>query len=195
MKIICITDRQHSKRPFKEQIEEICKGAPDMVVLREKDLQEPEYRDLALSIKSICDAYRVEFCIHTFADVADELQAHLWVPFGEFMDLDSYRVPSVMVSVHSIGEAIEAQSKGAESLVFGNVFETTCKPGLPAKGLDALKAIVGSALVPVYGIGGIDSTNAGQVIDTGAAGVCMMSGLMASDDPKKEIEDCRKACP
>ena len=41
-----------------------------------------------------------------------------------------------------------------------------------------MRKVVRESEVPVYGIGGISADNAGQVMATGAAGVCIMSGFM-----------------
>lgn len=41
-----------------------------------------------------------------------------------------------------------------------------------------MSKVVCKSEVPVYGIGGISADNAGQIMETGAAGVCIMSGFM-----------------
>ena len=41
-------------------------------------------------------------------------------------------------SVHSLDEAIVAFKNGADSLVYGHVFPTDCKKGVPARGLEEI---------------------------------------------------------
>ena len=67
---------------------------------------------------------------------------------------------------------------GATYLTAGHVFLTDCKKGVPARGLDFLADVCRAVNVPVYAIGGINDKNAGDCIQAGAAGVCMMSGYM-----------------
>lgn len=81
-------------------------------------------------------------------------------------------------SVHSIEQAKEAMTLGASYMTAGHIFSTQCKPGLTPRGIDFLKNICQTVQVPVFGIGGIHPDNMQQVLDAGAAGVCMMSEMM-----------------
>ena len=83
----------------------------------------------------------------------------------------------------------------------GHIFATDCKKGLPPRGLDFLKNVCDAVLIPVYAIGGInialsDDSKAfdassdydampdisvprlADVMKCGAAGGCIMSGMM-----------------
>lgn len=82
------------------------------------------------------------------------------------------------MSVHSLEEVKEAEVLGAAFVIFGHVFETDCKPGLPPRGLTALKEICAGVSIPVYAIGGVNEENSPLCVEAGAAGVCMMSGFM-----------------
>ncbi len=83
---------------------------------------------------------------------------------------------AVSISCHSIEEVREAVAAGAAQIVLGNIFETDCKKGKPGRGLDFLReAAEAASPVPVYGIGGITPENLDAVLQTGAAGGCMMS--------------------
>ena len=192
MDIVAVTDRKQSVRPFLEQIERIAAGRPDMIVLREKDLSKGDYKRLAVSVMEICSRHGVEFCINTHADIAAELGAGtVWVPYPEFIGNGRPRIGNVGVSVHSVEEALNAVSKGADFLVYGNVFTTSCKPGKPAAGFSVLDTIAERTDVPVYAIGGIDKDNATLMKGHGQKGICMMSGFMTSDDPAALIEELR----
>lgn len=73
---------------------------------------------------------------------------------------------------------MKAQELGADFVFAGHVFATDCKKGLPPRGLDFLRDVVGAVDIPVYGIGGINEKNIKQIMECGAAGGCMMSGFM-----------------
>jgi thiamine monophosphate synthase len=94
------------------------------------------------------------------------------------------------VSVHSPEEAHEASDLGAHFVTFGNIFETSCKPGLAGRGLEALIETVNMAHCPVYAIGGINADDLPEIKETGAAGACIMSGYMDADkflEPIKKV--------
>jgi thiamine-phosphate pyrophosphorylase len=82
------------------------------------------------------------------------------------------------VSVHSISEALEAELLGATYLIAGNIYETDCKKGLPGKGLEYLRDVCAAVSIPVYAIGGITKDRLSEIKQAGAAGGCMMSGMM-----------------
>ena len=85
--------------------------------------------------------------------------------------------PTLGASVHAVDEAVRAVSFGASYLIAGNVYETSCKPGLAARGLPFLEAICQAVPVPVYAIGGITPERLPEVLAAGAAGACMRSAL------------------
>ena len=62
----------------------------------------------------------------------------------------------------------------------GHIYATDCKKGLPARGTGFLRAVCEAADIPVYGIGGIhlDEAQIKEVLGCGAAGGCIMSGMM-----------------
>ena len=193
MKIISVTDRKNCIRPLEEQVELICKAGVDMVVLREKDMPPEDYLALADSIRRICARYETEFCINGFTDIARDLGVGTaWVSFPSITESGRLDFPKVGVSVHSVGEVDVAENLGAGFIIFGNVFETSCKPGKPAAGLEELSRICCKSDVPVYAIGGMCPENASAASDAGAAGICMMSGLMAAPDPAAVIEAVRR---
>ena len=70
---------------------------------------------------------------------------------------------------------------GAEFVIAGHIFQTDCKKGVPPRGLEFLRETVQSVSIPVLmPSAGSLLYNIGDVLDTGAAGGCMMSGFMKS---------------
>jgi thiamine-phosphate pyrophosphorylase len=74
-------------------------------------------------------------------------------------------------STHTPDEVRLARDQGADFAIFGPVFETPSKAGiLAARGLAVLGEAVATGL-PIVALGGIDATNARQVVESGAWGL------------------------
>lgn len=177
-KRIAISSRQLCPRPLPDQIRRL-KGQVDAFILREKDMEESEYRLLAMEVQETCMQTGILFICHTFLHAARQAGcSRIHLPFPQFMDLQPEGFDRIGVSVHSLEEALQAQQAGADYLIVGNIFETACKQGLPGKGTEFLREICRKTLIPVYGLGGITETNERQIQMTGAAGACRMSDYM-----------------
>ncbi len=184
--ILCITNRKLCRDDFFERIRDIAANHPCGIVLREKDLTETAYKELASRVLSICDEYGTPGILHSYYEAAAELGAraiHLPLKILRNMDDRQKRFFTVIgASCHSAADALEAERLGCTYITAGHIFDTGCKKGLPGRGLDFLQRICASVSVPVYGIGGIDANNVDLVRDGGASGVCVMSGIMQCED-------------
>lgn len=181
---ICVTNRTLCRDDFLTRIDHIAKkGVADAILLREKDLTEREYLELAEKVLSICKSHNRRCILHTYYKAAKELgckEIHLPLPLLQKMREEGEKewFTTVGTSVHSLKQANLAMHLQADYMMAGHIFETDCKKGLPGRGLSFLSKVVCKSEVPVYGIGGISADNAGQIMETGAAGVCIMSGFM-----------------
>lgn len=184
--IICVTNRLLCKDDFLTRLEMIVQNRPKAVILREKELSPQDYKMLAEKVMRICGDGGVTCILHSFADVAAELNAHsIHLPLHILRQLTDGRkrqFKTIGCSCHSVEEAREAEALGASYLIAGHVFVTDCKKGLAPRGLDFLGNVCGSVGLPVYAIGGIDRDNIGSVMKVGAAGACIMSGFMRCAD-------------
>lgn len=91
-------------------------------------------------------------------------------------------------STHSLEEAEEMERQGADYVLFGHIFPSGSKPGLKARGIEALRAVTNKVKIPVIAIGGISPSNAPSVLRAGASGVAVMSGILDSADPVAAAE-------
>lgn len=203
-KVIAVTNRHLTDGDPLDAIRKIAAAGPRALILREKDLPEEAYAVMARQALEICRDAGVELFVHSHFGIAEEIgcrAVHLSIPLlwqvlnaaeqspgrdlkaaeqcpgtagGGFERLEAF--DAVSISCHSIEEVREAVAAGAAQIVLGNIFETDCKKGKPGKGLDFLReAAEAASPVPVYGIGGITPENLDAVLQTGAAGGCMMS--------------------
>ena len=173
------------------RVEEAAKQHPAGILLREKDMSEEEYKQLAGQVLRICNTYRVPCILHSFTNVAAELGAEaLHMPLPLLRELSEAQRKSFRMlgsSCHSIEEAKEAVELGCTYLVAGHIFATDCKKGLPGRGTGFLKQICETVSVPVYAIGGISGENITLVCEAGAKGGCIMSGWMQCTDVQEYL--------
>ena len=184
--ILCVTNRKLCREAFLARIGQIAACHPAGIILREKDLSPAAYKELAAQVMTICAHHNVRCILHSFADIAIQLQAdaiHLPLPLLRSMTEEEKSHFSILgASCHSVEDAREAQALGCTYITAGHVFETDCKKGLPGRGLRFLQDVCEAVSIPVYGIGGIDSRNRSQVRAAGAGGACLMSSLMVCEN-------------
>lgn len=185
--LITVTDSASCPRPLAEQIERLAKLLelrPQAVILRAKALDKAAYRTLALEVQQSCEAAGIPLILHSDWQLARELGVSmLHLPLALLRQISEYDrayFTWLSTSVHSVGEAQEAQELGATVLIAGHIYTTHCKAGLAPRGLGFLQAVCSAVSLPVYAIGGIgfDATQHAELQANGARGACVMSAYM-----------------
>ena len=75
----------------------------------------------------------------------------------------------------------------------GPVWETPTKEGRPAVGLTLVEHASQNATRPFFAIGGIDPSNAGQVVEAGARRLGVVRAIRDAEDPAAAAESIRRA--
>lgn len=158
-------------------------------------------REKALSAKDLLEAVRLltergipgtKLIINDRVDVASvSLAAGVQLAYHSLaVEAVKAHFPMLKVgkSIHSVEEAMEAEGAGADYLLYGHIFPTQSKPGLAPRGVESLEKVVQAVSIPVIAIGGIKPDNVREVLDAGAAGVAIMSGVLGATDPLTVIE-------
>ena len=179
--LYCITNRRLYRQPLLDALESILQQHPAGLILREKDLTEAEYRELAKQVLALCHRYRVPCWFHTFVEVARQLHPeglHLPLPvLRKLGEEDRKGLPKHLgASCHSLEDILEAAKLGATCCTFSPVYPSQCKPGVPPKGLELLQKVCQESPIPVYALGGVTPERAKELAAAGAAGGVMMSG-------------------
>ncbi|QKF92311.1 thiamine phosphate synthase [Campylobacter sp. CCUG 57310] len=182
--LICVTNRRLSSDFLGYLSRIVSKKKPNAIILRERDLSECEYENLALEVLKITRNSETKLVLHTHLDVALRLGVkNLHLPFSEFVkfnesknkrDLAKSANLTIGVSVHSLDEAIVAQNLGASYVIAGHIFKTKSHESAPPRGLEFLKEICANLNINTYAIGGINFKNLSLIKDVGASGACMM---------------------
>jgi thiamine-phosphate pyrophosphorylase len=194
--IVAVTNRALCRGDFLARIEALAESNVSLM-LREKDLSPEDYGVLARKVSLICVRRGVSFIAHGFPEAAALpgcAAFHAPLPLlsrrpGLRDELFPLRIGT---SVHSIEEALLAVSLGVTYLVAGHIFETGCKKGQQARGLEFLSRLCSRVEIPVYAIGGVSEWNISATRAAGAAGACLMSAFMRCASPVAYAEKLKR---
>lgn len=194
-KIIAISDRQAVKGDFLDFVARLGRAKVDALILREKDMRENDYYDLAKEVLKICKKHKLVCFLHNFDKVALKLNHRYF-----HCPLDILRAEPRVVryfhligtSIHSSDELLEAVEFNCHYALFGHIFETLAKPLLPPRGLDMLAQICEQSTIPIYAVGGINKDNVEKLANIDIAGICMKGALIQSAKLKEYVQNCAK---
>ena len=199
-----ITDRSQTLgRSLLDVVKAALEGGVRMIQLREKDLSGKELFNLAKELRELTNQFGAKLLVNDRIDVALAVGAdgvHLGHQSISVQDArqvfkTSPPIPHpssflVGVSTHSLEEALNAQSDGADFITFGPVYITPSKAayGQPV-GTDKLKEAAEAVRISVFALGGVKKGNMEDGLKVGSYGVAMISAIIAADDVKKETEN------
>jgi thiamine-phosphate pyrophosphorylase len=173
-------------------------GGVDWIQLRDKSASAATLFSQASQLLAVAHQHGSHLAINDRLDVALAIGAEGVHLAGQSMPVDAaVRLANgrllVGRSVHSLAEASSAAAGGADYVTFGHVFPTTSHPGLPPHGLTELREIVEAVDVPVLAIGGISVDNLDKVLETGCAGVAVISAILSDPNPSRAASRLREA--
>ena len=158
-----------------------------MVQVREKSLSTGDLYRLAVTLRRVTLGKAI-LTINDRTDVALAVDA-------DGVHLPSHSLPASVVkklgggrllvgrSVHSVEEAVVAESDGVDYLILGTIYGTASHPGRPPSGPGLIEAVKARVRTHVYAIGGINVSNAGEVMRAGANGVAVIRSILGAPDP------------
>jgi thiamine-phosphate pyrophosphorylase len=193
-----VTDRDIAKRPLEKIVQEAVAGGVTCVQLREKYIDTRKFIEEAITIKKILEGLNVPLIINDRIDIALAVNAE-GVHLGQSdMPLEMARnicgdEMIIGISAESVEDAAAAERNGANYVAVSPVFSTPTKTNTAIPlGLDGIRKIKNAVKIPVIGIGGINHSNAGLVIQNGADGVAVVSAIMGASDAEEAARGLRK---
>jgi len=189
-----ITDSNLSIAGNISDVQNAVRAGVSFVQYREKDKDTLFLYREALQISEICRSFNTPFVVNDRIDIAMAVDAdgvHLGqtdMPYDVARSLLGKK-KIIGITVHNIEEAILAEKQGADYIGVAPIFSTATKKdaGEPCglKGLEEIKKV---CKIPVAAIGGINISNAHDVIKAGADMICAISAVVSSNDVFGEIE-------
>jgi len=203
--LLCyITDRRQLRSvSLAAVIRETLRAGVDIVQVREKDLTS---RELITLVEEALSATRepgmggARVVVNDRVDVALAGGAHGVHLAAHSMPVQVVRrfVPRAFVigvSCHSLGEAMAAESGGADYLVLGPVFETPSKLGYgPPLGLEKLRNVTSRIRIPVLALGGITVDRIRPCLEAGASGIAGIRIFQDCESVQERVRELRAQC-
>lgn len=186
MKIIYVTERQRIAGDPLGYLTRLLSGQPDALLIREKDLSADALYAFAAPLVPIARHYGVPLILRGTPEAARCIGiTHLQLSYTEAIAAPLPQgVDSVGISVHSLEEALAAEHLGADSITYGHIFASPCKPNLPPRGTAALEEIIQACNIPVHAIGGITASTLPRLCAIKPAAACLMSASMTDPHPE-----------
>jgi thiamine-phosphate pyrophosphorylase len=191
---LCTDQGYLGSRNFAEIMEEAIAGGVTMLQIREKNACTREFFEMACIARNITKARRIPLVINDRLDVALAVEADGLHIGQSDLPLQAARKIAggklfIGVSAGTVEDALAAEKDGADYLGAGAVFPTGSKDDAgSAIGLEGLSRICAAVKIPVVGIGGIGLANAADVMKSGAAGIAVISAILAQKDIKAASE-------
>jgi thiamine-phosphate diphosphorylase len=189
LRVYAITDPDCiAGRDIAACVADAIEGGATFIQLRDKGATTAQLVEQAQRILPVCRAAGVPFVIDDDVEAAIEAGVD-GVHVGQ-SDMACAHAREVLgsgaiigVSTQTVEQALAAQAAGADYLGVGAMFATSTKEAAVLT-VDELRAIVDAVEIPVVAIGGIKAHNARPLMDTGIAGVSVVSAIFAPQDIK-----------
>lgn len=180
-------------------VEQAVLGGATVVQFRDKNADDDTFRKGVLACREAIEsavakgAAGAELFVNDRLGIAVELGTHLHIgqsdgdPAVVREALGPDRLLGVSVSSRAELDAIAATGC-ADVVGLSPVWSTTTKTDTaPALGLEGVRELLAArpAGLPAVAIGGINATNAAEVIATGVDGICVVSAIAAATRPRE----------
>jgi thiamine-phosphate pyrophosphorylase len=194
--VYVVTDKgAASGRPLPEVVAAAVAGGAGVVQYRDKAAPTREMVETARELCGLCRRAGAVFLVNDRIDVALAVGAD-----GVHLGQDDMPVPLargllggkclIGVTVHNEEELHRAEEQGADHLSIAPVFATATKVDHQApKGPEGVAELVRMSRLPAVTIGGVDHTNAAEVMKSGVHGICVVSAVMGARDPEKAVRE------
>ncbi|MBV8659894.1 MAG: Nudix family hydrolase [Burkholderiales bacterium] len=164
-----------------QQLEQRLASGLRWLVLREPQLDDPAYANLARQTIARCHAHGARLVVHGRPALAAELGADgVHLTSAQLMATQERPDGWCGASVHSEEALVRAAALGLDYTVLGSIRATQTHPGGAVIGWDGFSRLVAKGWpFPVYGIGGMTLADLHDAHQAGAQGVAMIRAAWA----------------
>ena len=168
------------------------RGGVDIVQIRDKVLDDRELVPVLENARDLTRRLGVPLVVNDRPDLAAACQA-------DFVHVGQQDVPVAEARRHGVRVGLSTHAKhqidsaDADYIAVGPVYATPTKEGRPAVGLELVRYASSRARVPWFAIGGIDETNAADVVAAGATRLAVVRAIGDAADPEAAARKLRSA--
>lgn len=198
-----VTDRELCLgRGLEEVVELAVRGGVSLVQLREKSCSTREYIEISRRLQKILKPQDIPLIINDRVDVALAAGAdgvHLGQADMAYQDARRLlgRRAIIGISAETMDQAEDVETLDIDYLAVSPIFPTPTKTDTKAPwGIEGLRQLRQRSRHILIGIGGINPSNAAEVLEAGADGLAVVSAICSAPDPGnasrrlREIIDC-----
>ena len=173
-------------------------GGADIVQLREKELGRAEIERAAGTFRRVADTFSALFVLNDdpeLARICDADGVHVGQDDVSAEQAREAMGPDAIVglSTHSEEQIAASAGRPVDYISVGPIWETPTKQGRPGVGLELISHAAANAPHPFFAIGGIDASNAEQVVGAGAERLCAVRAIRDAADPAAAAQELRQA--
>jgi thiamine-phosphate pyrophosphorylase len=171
-------------------------GGVDIVQLRDKEATRRSQEIAGQTFSRLCGNSSALFIVNDDPSLARACNAdgvHLGQEDVAVSEAREMLGPAAIIGLSTHSEQQISDAEGVDYISVGPVWETPTKEGRPAVGLELVRYAADNSRFPFYAIGGIDPTNAPEVIDAGAARLCVVRAIRDAEDPGAVASALRRA--
>jgi thiamine-phosphate pyrophosphorylase len=173
-------------------LEAAIRGGVDLVQIREKELPDRELLDVLVHAREVTARLGVPLVVNDRIDLAVLVEAD-YVHVGQddlpVAAVRSFGLP-IGLSTHTPEQIRHAK---ADYIGVGPVYATPTKPAARTVGLELVRHAARNARQPWFALGGIDTTNAPEVIAAGAKRIAVIRAITEARDPERAARTLRTA--
>jgi len=190
LRLCLVTDRTQTRgRELAAVVGDCLAAGLPAVQVREKDLGAADLAFVCRRLRALTLDHQALLIVNDRVDVALAVGADAVQRTSTSLPIEDIRAVAdkrlrIGVSVHSLEEAVEAELKAADWVVFGPVYDTPSKRAYgPPQGVARLERVAATVRLPVIAIGGITPERVGEVVGAGARGVAAIAAILTADSP------------
>ena len=199
LSLYLVTDRSLSNgRSIGYIVEKAVEGGVTMVQLREKYASTKDFLLLTQLLKRILEPYNVPLIINDRLDIvlaSDADGLHIGqndMPYHiarKLLGNDKI----IGISVENIDDVRKSNQIDVDYIAISPVFSTPTKTNtMRPFGVEGIREAMAITRHPAVAIGGINISNAVEIINTGVNGIAVVSAIMSAENPFRVAEDLKK---
>lgn len=187
-RLYVLIDGRASLADLRAAVRQLVAAGVDVLQLRDKTLADRQLVERARAIRDDTRDASTLLIINDRPDIAVLADADgVHVGQDELSVADSRTIVGptrlVGVSTHNIAQARQAVADGADYLGCGPTFPSRTKAFTSFAGLEFLREVQREITLPAFAIGGINSENVAQVLETGFRRIAVSGAVTRAPDP------------